>query len=431
MYPDLANRDLTTFRDDDMSHQADDTDTLEDVSTCSTITELEFIYLDSNEEQIDLQPCHSPRWAVGLPQGSRWRFEVRVSGDLDPNLHRWSQLMLSEPTSTELEPTISTTELNFSMSHIFDEESSSYPQSLTGELEFEVSATGEHHLSLMMPAYGARMNGARRIPLHQEDMKTPAQLWSRLTCLSGCDQRATRYPIVLIHGYAGVDEYFGVLDYFYRVPDYIRAQGYDVYVPSLSPIARSEDRAQQLSRYLDDVQASTGARRFNLIGHSQGGLDARVLISDLGLGEHDRVASLTTIATPHQGIPINFTDFFSIQDFSAEYLQQFNERYPDHPAVRYFSWSARTCTLLELSCLREQSNEVVTPFLLASYTLLRLFGPNDGLIPTANMIYGEHLGELNADHFDQIGQIADRDRGPFVHRPFYLNEAHRLKNLGF
>ena len=46
------------------------------------------------------------------------------------------------------------------------------------------------------------------------------------------------------------------------------------------------------------------------------------------------------------------------------------------------------------------------------------------------MVYGEHLGELNADHFDQIGQIADRDRGPFAHRAFYLNEAHRLKSSG-
>ena len=47
------------------------------------------------------------------------------------------------------------------------------------------------------------------------------------------------------------------------------------------------------------------------------------------------------------------------------------------------------------------------------------------------MLYGEHLGQLNADHFDEIGQIADQLSGPFDHLAFYLSEANRLHNLGF
>ena len=145
-YLDLANRDFTTFRDD-LSHQTPHADDLEDVHSCSTITELEVVYLDSGEKQVELHPCRSPRWTVGLSQGSRWRFEVSVRGDLDPDLHRWSRLILSEPTPTGLEPTNPTVDLIFSMDDLFDDEESTYPLNLSGELEFEVTVTGEHNFT--------------------------------------------------------------------------------------------------------------------------------------------------------------------------------------------------------------------------------------------------------------------------------------------
>src|SRR5690606_21994510 len=40
----------------------------------------------------------------------------------------------------------------------------------------------------------------------------------------------------------------------------------------------------------------------NLFAHSMGGLDSRFLISSLGYG--DRVASLTTLSTPHRGTAV-------------------------------------------------------------------------------------------------------------------------------
>ena len=33
------------------------------------------------------------------------------------------------------------------------------------------------------------------------------------------------------------------------------------------------------------------------------------------------------------------------------------------------------------------------------------------------------------DHFDEVGQIADRREGPFDHIQFYLDEAKRLRQL--
>jgi triacylglycerol lipase len=251
-----------------------------------------------------------------------------------------------------------------------------------------------------------------------------------LQCRSGCDREATRYPIVLMHGYAGVDSYFGVLDYFFDVRATLAGPGYVSYTPSVAPIATSERRAEQLEPLLEAILEETGARKLNLIAHSQGGLDARVLVS--GRGWSDRVASITTVATPHGGIPLLLANFLSIQDFSPDAMEVFNETYKDAVGVEYWSWSSRSCGILEPGCRDDSDNELVDVLLGASYTLLLRFGENDGIVPTASMLWGEHLGMLFADHFDEVGQIADgeRDEDPFDHRAFYLSEARRLRDAG-
>lgn len=369
---------------------------------------------------LNLGPCESPRLVLNLAQTSKWKVDLSIdvqnpsqdeaifntdlstldSWRLFDSLH-WQRYLESESNQDYL--------ASDSIEHSRDDYSSSF--------EFYAGLSGKHVLQLYDSA-GELWNVNRAVNLQIS-----------LVCIENCALQSTLYPIVLVHGYAGVDQYFGLLDYFYRVPSNLRENGFSVFVPSLSSIELSSVRAGELSTFLDQAQTESGAEKFNLIAHSQGGLDSRFLISSLG--EWDRIASLTTIATPHYGLPIEILDFFSRQSFSEAQLREFNDHNPSHPRVRYFSWSARTCTVLELNCLREHNGEFVTPFLLPTYTLLRGYGANDGLVMTESMIYGEHLGELSADHFDQIGQIADQRDGAFPHIDFYLDEARRLKNIGF
>jgi len=50
-------------------------------------------------------------------------------------------------------------------------------------------------------------------------------------------------------------------------------------------------------------------KKVNVIGHSMGGIDARVAIARFGAAE--RVASLTTVASPHRGTPLaDLSPFF-------------------------------------------------------------------------------------------------------------------------
>ena len=125
-------------------------------------------------------------------------------------------------------------------------------------------------------------------------------------------------------------------------------------------------------------------------------------------------------------------DFLSAQSFDPEDMEVFNRENPDDARVRYWSWSARSCGLVQFGCQRSSAGETVDLLLTATHTLLLRFGENDGIVPTSSMPWGEHLGLVFADHFDEVGQIADGSpsRDPFDHRAFYLNEARRLRSAG-
>lgn len=282
-------------------------------------------------------------------------------------------------------------------------------------------------LSVSFEAHNA---GEQVVVIERDDIAAGGEYAVRAVCREGCGQETTRYPVVLVHGYAGTESYFGLLDYFYDIHDPLEDRGYDIYTPTTDPIALSTRRAEQLAEQLDTILRDTGAAKVNLIAHSQGGLDARLLISSMGYD--DRVASLTTIATPHLGVPAVLFEFVTVQSFSPEVMEAFNRDNPDMEGVRYWSWSARSCSRLDFSCQREENGEVIEPLIIAPFAILSRFGANDGIVPTDSMIWGTHLGRLSADHFDQIGQVADwvRSGDPFDHRAFYLEEVRRLAAAG-
>lgn len=107
----------------------------------------------------------------------------------------------------------------------------------------------------------------------------------------------TRYPIVLVHGMSGFRSILGVLDYWYGIPEALRAGGAEVYVTEAASFESSEARGEEVLRQVEEIVAQTGCGKVNLIGHSQGGLDVRYVAAV----RPDLVASVTTVGTPHQG----------------------------------------------------------------------------------------------------------------------------------
>jgi len=107
----------------------------------------------------------------------------------------------------------------------------------------------------------------------------------------------TRFPIVLAHGLSGFRQLFGVVDYFFGIPSDLTSGGAQVFVTQVTAFADPVQRGEQLLQQIEFIAASTGAGKVNLIGHSEGGLDARYVLAV----RPDLIASLTTVATPHLG----------------------------------------------------------------------------------------------------------------------------------
>ncbi|NJK32764.1 MAG: hypothetical protein HC927_10340 [Deltaproteobacteria bacterium] len=101
----------------------------------------------------------------------------------------------------------------------------------------------------------------------------------------------------------------------------------------------------------------------------------------------------------------------------------FNPAHPDDPQVRYWSWTGETCLTL-LSC-----DDAVDLPLLAGYEILDvLAGANDGLVTVESAKWGEFLGVVPADHFDEIGQVGGLTGPNFDHVQFYLDNARMLRD---
>ncbi len=225
-----------------------------------------------------------------------------------------------------------------------------------------------------------------------------------------------RYPVVLAHGMFGFDALeLGKLrrDYFHGVRDRLIAAGAEVVTPRVPKVASVARRAEALAfavRQLD-------AKRVNIIAHSMGGLDARYAISRLGLAA--KVASLTTIGTPHTGTPLadplqvaglskllEKLGAAGLCDVSTVRMAAFNREIADQKGVDY------ACVLASVKQAQQ-----VHPLLLPAYLFLsERCGPNDGLVPADSQKWGEVLDQVDADHWAQIGWRAGFDAGELYAR---------------
>jgi triacylglycerol lipase len=242
------------------------------------------------------------------------------------------------------------------------------------------------------------------------------------------------FPIVLAHGWMGFDAFAlpGMRhEYFRGVRDQLQAHGHRVYVPRVSPFAGVRHRAEQFAEQIATIDAS----KVNIIAHSMGGLDARYAISRLGLA--GRVASLTTIGTPHYGTPLADTslivrelpllgralmsrfglDFEALHDLTTAQMAAFNEAVPNMPRVRYASY---------VGWVRGGVRDVHALLAPGFAYLTRRSGDNDGMVPAASQRWGNVLGEVHADHWAQIGWSRGLDA-----KSFYATVARTLAQSGF
>jgi pimeloyl-ACP methyl ester carboxylesterase len=120
-------------------------------------------------------------------------------------------------------------------------------------------------------------------------------------CHSVCatDERNLRYPVVLVHGYAGTEAVWSVASRALRDAGF----GYVVSLRYNSFAADPVHIAAELTRVALQVADAARAPGVHLVGHSLGGVLVRRAVAD-SPALAALAATAVTIASPHRGAPL-------------------------------------------------------------------------------------------------------------------------------
>lgn len=246
-------------------------------------------------------------------------------------------------------------------------------------------------------------------------------------------ETAPKYPVLLVHGMAVRDN--GRTGYWGRIPQALEEMGCRVSFAGQDSQGTIPANARTILERIDSVLAQTGAEKVNIIAHSKGGLDSRYAISTLGAGA--KVASLTTLCTPHRGSrmvdclmcfpkplvklagkaadgwfrsqgdqePASYQVFQSLTTAGAE---AFNRENPDDAGVYYQSYAF------------VMKHPFSDPTLsLTNFVVNLIEGENDGLLPPETMAWGDFKGVRTAPGRRGISHIdaVDMHRRLFAKKP--------------
>lgn len=308
--------------------------------------------------------------------------------------------------------------------------------------------------------------------------------------------KRAKYPIVLHHGFnASTTNSWS----YYQVKQTLERDGQFVVLTEVEPFAGVPKRAKSLAKQIDDARqafcaakrpgdaACLGETKVNLVAHSMGGLDSRYLISVLGYG--DRVASLTTISSPHRGTAVAdyalkilpdseshagtalnslmkaFGKTFTQEDLaegsdvraamtslSEANAASFARATPNDARVYYQSWAGVSRGIggprsedaqkrVLAACNGVYFGNVArADFMDASLSggsaLVGRFGDvvQDGMVTVASAKWGTFRGCYPADHLDEVGQKKKDEADAYTlfdHRIFFRNLATDLAKRGY
>ena len=232
----------------------------------------------------------------------------------------------------------------------------------------------------------------------------------------------TKYPILLVHGMGYRDDLR--IGYWGRIPGALEAMGCRVFLGNQEANAAVDTNGRKLAERIDEILEETGADKVNIIAHSKGGLDSRYAITVLNMG--DKVASLTTLATPHNGsktvdkllkLPDWLVRFAALcadgfarllgdrhpdsyrvfHSFTTAGAAAFNEAVPDREGILYRSYAF---------VMKGPGSDLL--MWLQNLVVRKIEGENDGLLTPEAVRWGEFggtcrgVGRRGISHCDEV-----------------------------
>jgi triacylglycerol lipase len=198
-------------------------------------------------------------------------------------------------------------------------------------------------------------------------------------------------PVLLIHGYASD------VSVWKKWEDLLEKDGIPFYpitfYKSDDKCGSSADHAKELNKQVQQIlqNKTAGSKQVNIVGHSKGGLDARVFLANSTYTNNKAVANLIMIGTPNAGLSIAQTSSIcepAVEDLKPEAA---DTKVGMNPTVKYYTIGGDWNPSLMLNC----------PQLLGGIGYSQLPKPNDGLVPLSSLEsqgYFHNLGHTQNCH---------------------------------
>lgn len=258
---------------------------------------------------------------------------------------------------------------------------------------------------------------------------------------------ATKYPIILVHGIVLKD--FSFFRAFGRIADVLRAEGNTVYSSRIDGFGKIDTNARQLKEEILQILQETGAEKVNIIAHSKGGLDSKRMIRELEM--EDRVASLTTLCTPHKGSPIA-TNLLRLPEWILRLIsfwlnfwyRIFGDQQPDALAVcrelalredteaETVAFSEKVyCQSYSTKLERSRDDFVMgIPLIFSHYYENR---DSDGLVSQESAVFENYRGkcvDISVSHSEIVDLFPKKQKREKIFR-FYTSLCQELSDMGY
>ena len=231
------------------------------------------------------------------------------------------------------------------------------------------------------------------------------------------------YPIVLGHGVLGFDDTKGLagglIKYWGGMDDYLRSQGVPVLTPGKTAMQGLSFRATEQKNQINTWMAANGFTKVHYIGHSQGGLDGRFMLTNLGMAS--KVSTYTSLNAVHRGTPLadiglaviptwlmpsvaivvnmfgkliyragNQDIINMAKSLTTGYMNTFNATTPNVSGVKYFSYGSK---ILIPDLIQHPLMGIASPICWAGGVFNGQGGENDGVVPFSSQKWGTWKGE--------------------------------------
>ncbi|MBN1253235.1 MAG: hypothetical protein JXR51_08490 [Bacteroidales bacterium] len=264
----------------------------------------------------------------------------------------------------------------------------------------------------------------------------------------------TKYPIVFVHGVAYRDD-VPIIKYWSNIPKIIEENGGKVYLSNQNAFNSHSDNAIQIKEKILEILNETKSDKVNIIAHSKGGIEARYMITKLEMA--DKVASLTTLSTPHRGSSMadtivafldkkNLTkrihrlaNFYakligdnnpnaieSARNLTVDYMKDFNKSVPNMPQVYYQSYGSIVNDNYPSWIVKVQ-HEIMQ----------KAEGDNDCVVSSYSYKWGDFKGIVKSNeaygisHFDIVGMKFVSKSSSFDAEMFVYKIVKDLKKKGY